>query len=229
MFSFRVWSLLLHCQPFGIPARGLGINKISPLWLNWISSDLQHCLTSSTSVLFSTLLKLLSGKTAYFFPEHIHSLTYSQGLYRAFPTQATGDPCMCSLLLSRVVPYNSSHFIGSDFFMSTFLAHQNPHVCMDSSFLLCSGDIISKERAGAIVWLTLGTHFFFRDPSLVLPVFQCQKTVTLYIVLGFMFFFLNGGRHISYQWLHHILKWNPINWQVTWNHELPPAVFFFLR
>lgn len=74
--------------------------------------------------------------------------------------------------------------------MSTFLAHQNPHVCMDSSSLLCSGEIIPKQRAGTIVELILGTHFFSGIPVLCYLFSNPENCCLIYFVRFYVCFFL---------------------------------------
>lgn len=162
---FRVWSLLLCCNLL-----------VSQLEARVLTIFLLYCWTES--LLFSSTASLLAPLFCSLpccscslarlrtFPLSIYtaSLIAKDSIGHSYTSYWGPLSVQFTPLWYCALQFQPFQRLWS--LMSTSIAHQNPHVCMDPISLLCSGEIIPKQRAGAIVGLTLETYFFSEIPVL---------------------------------------------------------------
>lgn len=147
----------------------------------------------------------------YFFPEHIHSLTYSQGLHRALLHELLGPPACkdySSLVLCLTIPAISAALIF-DF----HLLNSSESSCCALTLALCSavGKLFPDTELGQLRGLSCELPLLSGIPVLCWLVVNARKLLSSIFCQVLCLFCLNGGRHTSYQQLHHILKWNSVN------------------
>lgn len=84
-------------------------------------------------------------------------------------------------------PHNSSHFSCYD--LLVLLPQLIRIICCAWIQAQCSavGEIIPRKRAGGNCGAPVVNDPSVRDPSLVLPVIQCQKTFAFHILSSFVF------------------------------------------
>lgn len=181
----RVWSWLLHCHDLHVSAGDLGVNKTSLPWLNCSLALLNF------QYLFCSPLCCSYSVSEY-------SLAFSSGLYRP-PSTPSGDPCLCSSLLSAF-PHSSSRSSCSELWFWPPQLIRTIMLWAHAGSLLCSGGIPPDRELG-----TFGAHLVNSPPcwhpGLVLPFFQCQKTVA-FCALSILFVLFHWWQAYLYYYPH---------------------------